>query len=57
MVTVFLTGTTDLSRQFHSFCLSVCTNEDNEYFKIIYNPTILMADTAASITIATIVYY
>jgi hypothetical protein len=64
---VFLTGTTDLSRQFHPFCLSVCTNEDNEdftfifntlkvsiqvLFNIIYNPTILMADAAASITIA-----
>jgi hypothetical protein len=63
---VFLTGTTDLSRQFHPFSLTVCTNEDNEdftfifnilkvsilvLFKLVYNPSIFLADAAASITI------
>ena len=64
---VFLTCTTDLGRRFHPFCLSVCTNKDNAdftfifqtwkrnvelFFKTIYVPSILMADAAASITIA-----
>jgi hypothetical protein len=31
---VFLTWKTDLSRQFHPFCLSVWTNEENEDFNI-----------------------
>ena len=64
---VFLTGTTDLGRRFHPFSLSVCTNEDNEdfslifqtlkssilrLFNIVYSPSILMADAAGCITIA-----
>ena len=64
---VFLTGTTDFARRFHPFCLSVCTNEDNGdftfifetlkrsvllLFKTVYSHSILMADAAASITIA-----
>jgi hypothetical protein len=61
---VLLVGTTDYSRQFHPFGMAVTTNEEESDFEFIFkavkkcsealdlqfDPTILVADAAASIT-------
>jgi hypothetical protein len=62
---VLIVGTSDSQRQFHPFCLAVCTNEAEEDYKFLFNslkyavsliqeqdfqPKILLADAAQAIT-------
>ncbi len=62
---VLIVGTSDSQRQFHPFCLAICTNETEEDYKFLFNslkaavsqvkkqnfqPRILLADAAQSIT-------
>jgi hypothetical protein len=62
---VLIVGTSDSQRQFHPFCLAICTNETEEDYNFLFSslkdavfqvqkqnfqPTILLADAAQSIT-------